>query len=156
MKKILTTLVVATIFVAACKKDKTPPAVPTVTTAALTNITTTSATAGGTITSDGGSVITASGVVLSRSKPTPTLTDTVVTNTVTTGSFTANITGLEFNRTYYIRAYATNAIGTSYGDVVTLNTTNDTTKVRFTYNGQEVVYGIITSSLTGKNGWIKI
>jgi uncharacterized protein (TIGR02145 family) len=54
---------------------------------------------------------------------------------------------------YYIRAFATNSVGTGYGDVVTLNTVNDTTKVRFMYNGKEVVYGIIISSATDKK-WL--
>jgi uncharacterized protein (TIGR02145 family) len=151
MKRVLTTMVViATLFTFSCKKEKKPPTAPSVTTAALTNISTTGATAGGTITGDGNSPVTASGVVLSRTHVTPTLTDTVLSTTTTTGSFTVNISNLEFGRTYYIRAYATNAIGTTYGDVVTLNTTNDDTKVRFTYMGQEVIYGVITSSKTGK------
>ncbi len=150
MKKILAILVVATTFVAACKKDKTPPTESTVTTAALTNITTNSATAGGTITSNGGAAITASGIVLSRGHSTPTLSDTVMSGTTSTGSFTTTINGLDFNTTYYIRAYATNSVGTGYGNVVTLNTTNDTTKVRFTYMGQQVVYGVINSPTTGK------
>ncbi|MBN1446444.1 MAG: fibrobacter succinogenes major paralogous domain-containing protein, partial [Bacteroidetes bacterium] len=35
-----------------------------------------------------------------------------------TGSFTSNITGLAENTTYYVRAYATNGIGTGYGNEV--------------------------------------
>ncbi len=48
------------------------------------------------------------------------------------------------------------SVGTGYGNVVTLSTANDTTKVRFTYNGQEVIYGVIKSSASGKNGWTGI
>jgi uncharacterized protein (TIGR02145 family) len=128
-----------------CKKDDDapPPTAPAVSTMPLTNITTSSATAGGTILTDGFAKITQSGIVWSGTNAMPTLTD----------SFTINLTGLDFNRTYYIRAFATNSIGTGYGDVVTLNTANDTTKVRFMYNGKEVVYGIIISSVTGKK-WL--
>lgn len=140
----------AIIITAGCKKDKVSPTAPSVSTATLTNITTTSATAGGTITSDGGAAITASGIVLSKIKTTPTLSDTVIAGTTASGSFTNNITNLEFNTTYYIRAYATNAIGTGYGNVVTLNTTNDTTKVRFIYNGVQVIYGVISNTSTGR------
>jgi uncharacterized protein (TIGR02145 family) len=137
-----------------CKKDDpAPPTTPAVTTTPLTNITTSSATAGGTILTNGNAVITQSGIVWSRTNATPTLTDSVLAGTTASGSFTINLTGLDFNRTYYIRAFATNSVGTAYGDVVTLNTVNDTSKVRFMYNGKEVIYGIIISSVTGKK-WL--
>lgn len=143
-------------MVMGCKKKDTPPPppiVPTVTTAVLTNITTSGATSGGTIVSDGGATVTKSGIVWSKVNATPTLTDSVIAGTTSTGAFTTVITGLDFNTTYYIRAFATNSVGTGYGSVLTLNTINDTTKVRFTYNGQEVVYGIIISPTTGKK-WL--
>ena len=38
-----------------------------------------------------------------------------------TGAFSASVTNLEMNKTYYIRAYATNLQGTAYGNEVTLN-----------------------------------
>lgn len=138
-----------------CKKSDSapPPTAPAVTTTALTNITTSSATTGGTILTNGNAAITQSGIVWSKTNATPTLTDSVIAGTTASGSFTTNLTGLDFNRTYYIRAFATNSVGTAYGDVVTLNTTNDTTKVRFTYNGKEVVYGVIISSASGKK-WL--
>jgi uncharacterized protein (TIGR02145 family) len=137
-----------------CKKDDdAPPTTPAVTTTPLTNITTSSATTGGTILTNGNAAITQSGIVWSKINATPTLTDSVMTGTTSSGSFTINLTGLDFNTAYYIRAFATNSIGTAYGDVLTLNTTNDTSKVRFTYNGKEVIYGIIISSVTGKK-WL--
>ena len=83
----------------------------------------------------------------------PALTDSVIAGTTCSGSFTTNLTRLDFNTVYYIRAFATNSVGTGYGDVVKLNTTNDTSKVRFTYNGKEVIYGIIISPVTGKK-WL--
>jgi hypothetical protein len=150
MKRIVTTLVVVTTFVIACKKDKTPPSMPTITTSTLTNITISGAVAGGVITSDGGATITKSGIVWSKTNNTPTITDSVVSGTATSGSFTVNLTKLDFGTTYYIRAFATNSVGTAYGDAVTLATTNDDTKVRFTYNGATVTYGVITSTTTGK------
>jgi uncharacterized protein (TIGR02145 family) len=138
-----------------CKKsdNSPPPTAPVVTTTALTNITTSSAVTGGTIVTNGNATITQSGIVWSKVNTTPTLTDSVMAGTTASGSFTTNLTGLDFNRTYYIRAFATNSVGTGYGDVVTLNTTNDTSKVRFTYNGKEVIYGIIVSPTSGKK-WL--
>jgi len=138
-----------------CKKDDDtpPPTAPAITTTPLTNITTNSATTGGTILTNGNAAVTQSGIVMSRTNATPTLTDSVIAGSTSSGSFTTNLTGLDFNRTYYIRAFATNSVGTGYGDVLTLNTTNDTSKVRFTYNGKEVIYGIIISPVTGKK-WL--
>src|SRR5688572_671592 len=100
MKQLLTTLVVISLFVFGCrKKDNTPPPpiVPTVTTTVITDITTSSAKSGGTVVSNGGATITASGIVWSASNNTPTIADSVVTNTVQSGPFISNITGLDFN-----------------------------------------------------------
>lgn len=152
MKRILTTVVVVIAFFIACKKDK-PKSMPTVTTAALTNITTSSATAGGTITSNGNDGISAAGIVWSKTNNAPTTSDSVKATATTSGSYTVNLSGLDFNTTYYIRAYATNSVGTSYGNAVILNTTNDTSKIRFNYNGATVTYGIIISPTTGKK-WL--
>lgn len=150
MKRLLCILVVAAIYVMACKKDNKTLAEPTVTTSPLTSITSSSATAGGIIISDGGNAITASGIVLSRIHGTPTLSDTVISGTITSGSFTVNLSNLDFGTVYFIRAFATNNIGTGYGSVMTLSTVNDTSKVRFTYNGQTVTYGIIVSPTSGR------
>jgi hypothetical protein len=87
---------------------------PTLTTTAASSITKYAASAGGTITSNGGSTITASGICWSTTA-TPTISDNKTTNGTTSGAFTSSITGLTAGTTYYVRAYATNAIGTSYG-----------------------------------------
>ena len=144
---------ISVVFFSCDKDDSEPPTVPSVTTAPLTNITSSSATTGGTIVDDGGAAITQSGIVLSKTNANPTLADSVIAGTATTGSFTTDITGLEFNNTYYVRAFATNSVGTGYGSALALNTVDDTSKVRFTYNGEEVVYGIIISPTTGKK-WL--
>jgi hypothetical protein len=96
-----------------------PPTAPTVITGTKTNITTASATLAGNITNNGGLVVTASGVVFSTS-PAPTIGSFGVIDSTTnpltaTGAFTKNIAGLTNSTTYYYRAYATNAVGTSYG-----------------------------------------
>lgn len=96
---------------------------PTVTTANVTNITQTSATCGGNVTSDGGSTITARGVCWSTSQN-PTVSGSHTTDGAGTGSFTSSITGLTQGLTYYVRAYATNSAGTSYGEQKTFTTNN--------------------------------
>ena len=98
---------------------------PTVTTTAVSNITFNSATIGGTVSSDGGASITERGVVYSSTTPNPTINQTVVkSHTNGLGSFTCYLTGLMAGTTYYVRAYAKNAIGISYGESVQFKTSN--------------------------------
>lgn len=85
-----------------------------------TNITITTATSGGNITSDGGATITAFGVCWGTSAN-PTIANSKTTQTGSTGAFTSNITGLTGNTLYYIRAYATNSSGTTYGPQISFN-----------------------------------
>ncbi len=90
------------------------PSTPTVTTDSVTSITGTTATGNGTVVSDGGSTITERGVCWSTSAN-PTTSDSKATASGTTGSYNASITGLSNGLTYHVRAYATNANGTTYG-----------------------------------------
>lgn len=94
---------------------------PVVTTAAVANVSAISATCGGNVTSDGGSVVTARGICWSTTED-PTVNDSHTTDGSGVGNFNSNITGLTANTTYYVRAYATNAIGTAYGASVTFTT----------------------------------
>jgi len=96
--------------------------IPTLTTLAMNNITPNSGTSGGNITSDGGASITARGIVWGTSQN-PTTANSKTTNGTGIGSFTSSITLLLANTTYYVRAYATNSIGTYYGNQVTFTTT---------------------------------
>jgi len=153
----LATIIFTAVLGIGCKKNDTPqppPIAPTVTTTVLSNITSNGATSGGTIVSDGGANVIQSGIVWSKTNTTPTLDDSVIQAGHTSiGPFTTVITGLNFNTTYYIRAFATNSVGTGFGEVLLLNTVNDTSKVRFMYNGHEVVYGVIISPTTGRK-WL--
>lgn len=95
--------------------------VPVVTTAAVANVSANSATGGGNVTADGGSVVTARGVCWSTTEN-PTVNDSHTTDGSGVGNFNSTITGLTANTTYYVRAYATNAIGTAYGESVSITT----------------------------------
>lgn len=88
---------------------------PQLTTTAISSILTNSANSGGDITNDGGSPVTARGVCYNTS-PNPTIANSIVAGGTGTGSFISNITGLASVTTYYVRAYATNTAGTSYGN----------------------------------------
>ena len=89
--------------------------VPDVSTSTVSGITTTSATCGGQLGYDGGAPVTACGVCWSTS-PNPTLADNHTVDVPTNGTFTSQLTGLSAYTTYYVRAYATNVAGTSYGN----------------------------------------
>ncbi len=94
---------------------------PTVTTAAVTNIGEHTATSGGNVTDDGGSPITERGICWATSHN-PTTSNSHATSGSGTGSFTVNMTGLTAHTTYYVRAYATNSVGTEYGNEVSFTT----------------------------------
>ena len=97
---------------------------PTVTTTIVTNVTSTTATSGGNVTDDGGATVTARGVCWSTS-PDPTIDDNKTSDGNGTGAFTSQLTNLTHSTTYYIRAYATNSEGTSYGDQKYFSTLSD-------------------------------
>jgi hypothetical protein len=95
---------------------------PTVSTTAISSITTTSATGGGNITSDGGASVTVKGVCWSTSTNPTTALSTKTSDGTGIGSYSSSITGLSSSTLYYIRAYATNSVGTSYGSNVIFTT----------------------------------
>ncbi len=102
------------------------PTAPVVLTGSKTNVTTSNATLAGNITNNGGNTVSASGVVIGTS-PNPTratvgVTDSATNPLVGNGTFSVSITGLTASTTYYYRAYAVNALGTSYGSDSTFTT----------------------------------
>jgi hypothetical protein len=97
---------------------------PVITTNNTSQILNSTATSGGNISSDGGTPIISKGVVWSTtSNPTVNLTTKTIDGT-STGSFSSSLTNLTANTTYFIRAYATNAVGTAYGNEQTFKTPN--------------------------------
>jgi hypothetical protein len=102
-----------------------PVTLPTLTSTAASSILSTTVSSGGNISSDGGSSVTARGVCWSTSAN-PTITDSKTSDGTGTGSFTSAISGLIGNTTYHFRAYATNSVGTSYGEDLSFTTSNIT------------------------------
>jgi hypothetical protein len=98
-----------------------PTVIPVLETTVITSITQTTATGGGLISADGGETVTARGVCWS-STPDPTITDAHTTDGTGTGSYLSNLTGLTGGTIYYVRAYATNSVGTAYGKEITFTT----------------------------------
>ncbi|NJK96198.1 MAG: hypothetical protein HC905_15935, partial [Bacteroidales bacterium] len=98
---------------------------PTLSTNSVTAIEHNSAQSGGNITDDGGAAITERGVCWGTASG-PTITGSKTSDGTGTGSFTSNLTGLLPFTTYYARAFATNSVGTVYGDEVVFTTVNET------------------------------
>lgn len=124
---------------------------PTVTTSSVSDITINSATCGGNVISDGGATITARGVCWSTS-PNPTLSGNHTTDGSGVGQFTSNITGLSLGNTYYVRAYATNSQGTSYGNEEYFTTLSWQCGDTFTDERDGHIY---TTVLIGTQCWMK-
>ena len=111
---------------------------PTVTTSSATNVTTSSATIGGNVTSDGGTTVTERGVCYSTSSSNPTTSNSKKSSGSGLGNFTVNLSNLSAGTKYYVRAYAINEVGTSYGSTVSF-TTEEISSTNNTENGYQYV-----------------
>ena len=120
MKNLLWLPVGFVILLSACKKNH-PATMAVFGTSTTSNITGNSAQINSTITSDGGSAITKRGVCWAVHTG-PTVGDSITSDGTGIGSFTSSIAGLNANSTYYVRAYAINAVGTSYGNELSFTT----------------------------------
>lgn len=107
----LALLAIMVLILNGCKKAT----LPEVTTADISTITLNTASSGGEITSDGGEDIIAKGVCWNTTGE-PTVADSKTIDGKGTATFTSNISGLTKGTAYYIRAYATNGVGTAYGE----------------------------------------
>jgi uncharacterized protein (TIGR02145 family) len=112
-----------------CKKEEANKplpdyTVPVITTSQILNIHTTKPNCGGNITNDGGKPITSRGVCYTSNAyhyP-PTIYDSITIDSSGSGEFISYITKFKANTYYYLRAYATNSIGTAYGKVIEFRT----------------------------------
>jgi uncharacterized protein (TIGR02145 family) len=125
----------------------TTAVVPTLTTTAVTSITQSTAVSGGNISSNGGSSVTVRGVCWGTSAS-PTISGSHTSDGNGSGVFTSSITGLTAGTLYYVRAYATNSIGTAYGNQVSFTATTVTVPV-ITTSGISAV--TLTSAISGGN-----
>lgn len=110
-----------------CKKETF--SAPVILTVIASEVTQTTAKSGGVVSDDGGTDVTARGVCWSTSQN-PTTSSDKTTDGSGPGLFSSVITGLAANTTYYIRAYATNSEGTSYGDQLEFTTSVQTTGIK--------------------------
>jgi uncharacterized protein (TIGR02145 family) len=123
-----------------CKKDEPEPAkLAVLSTSPVTNFTTITAASGGNITYNGGAEILSNGVCWSASVN-PTIIDSKTVDAVGIAQFVSSISGLTPGMTYHVRAYATNSVGTAYGEDVTFTTLSSNTVA----DAEGNIYNIIT------------
>lgn len=121
MRSILLSLFVLALF--SCSKEK-EQTLPTIQTNPVTDITHITAVSGGNVTNNGGAVLSAIGIVW-HTQPGPTLSNSSTVEGAGQGNFTSQMASLIPNTTYYVRAYATNNVGTNYGNEVSFKTNED-------------------------------
>jgi gliding motility-associated-like protein len=122
----------------------TVPNVTTTTTASA--ITANSASSGGTVGSDGGQAVTERGICWSTTAN-PTIANSRTTDGSGLGTFTSAMAGLNAGTTYYVRAYATNSVGTGYGPQVTFTTVANNNPTISTVANQSVCANAATTAL---------
>lgn len=126
----LVSMLLMLLFFLSCDKDNTfidngnNENLATITTNEVSNIGPASAVSGGHISSQGSSAITARGVIWATSEDlTVLLNDGISHDGDGQGSFESHLAGLEPQTQYFVRAYATNASGTAYGQTRSFTTT---------------------------------
>jgi hypothetical protein len=136
---------------------------PSLTTSAVTNIGSTSATLNGNISSVNGANASTRGFKYSITdgfNPATTGTNISETGNYGTGNFNLSPSGLSTTTTYYVVAYATNSVGTTYGSQVSFTTLIQTD---YAYTGGQQTFtvpaGITTINIEawgaqGGTGWI--
>lgn len=105
-----------------CVNEVDQKLLPVLTTTEISILTEATAKSGGNITSNGGSDIIQRGVCWSTSSN-PTIADSITKDSTGIGVFSSIITKILPCTTYYVRAYAINRKGTSYGNELSFTTT---------------------------------
>jgi len=140
------TITISTVVFTSCSKREST-SIPSVTTTDIYAITQTSATGGGNVTNGGRLTIIARGVCWNTS-PGPSTLNSKTTDSTGIGAYTSYLTGLLPNTNYFVRAYATNSMGTGYGAELSFTTLpGDGTITDIDGN----LYHIIT---IGTRGWL--
>ena len=114
----LSSLLGVMLFLSGCKED---PTLPVLNTGEARDITINSAIIAGNVTSDGGAEVTARGMCWGNEAE-PSINDNFKVSGTGQGEFNCEITGLDPNTEYHVRAYAENSVGIAYGNEVTFTT----------------------------------
>jgi uncharacterized protein (TIGR02145 family) len=119
--KAISILLITLMFGCSSEKEAAKT-VPQLTTTTATNITLTSASTGGNVSADGGDPITSKGVVWNTATAPTINLATKTADGTGIASFTSAISNLNPSTNYYARAYASNSVGTGYGNEITFTT----------------------------------
>ena len=124
--------------------------IPSIICTPVSSITQTSAMSGGNVISNGGASVISRGVCWSMQQN-PTISDLKTIDGLGNGAFNSQITGLSPYTTYFLRAYATNIVGTAYSNEITFSTQG----ISSLYIGQAFEGGVIFYiDSTGQHGLI--
>jgi photosystem II stability/assembly factor-like uncharacterized protein len=135
--------------------------VPSITTNEVNNVTTANAIVVTNVTSIGAGPLTQRGVCWSTTTN-PTIANDKSTDPLTLGNQNSKISGLKQNTRYYVRAFAANSFGITYGKelnfMTPLPTTEDLNQVKFINNNIGFIAGnrVILKTVNGGDTWIKI
>jgi hypothetical protein len=117
---------------------------------------TTTAMLSGNVTSEGGTSLTEKGIVIGTSaNPEIGGTGVIKVNagSASTGAYTVQVNGLTPGTVYYFRAFATNAVGTSYGSQETFMQVGTVTAFPYQENFDSITAYSWYSKGTGSNDW---
>ncbi|MCF8373226.1 MAG: fibrobacter succinogenes major paralogous domain-containing protein [Bacteroidales bacterium] len=117
--------------------DALPTALPTVSTDSIQHISTNRVTIGGKVIEDGQLYVSERGLCWNTTGS-PTTSDSILILGSGRGPFSKSQTGFATDTTYYIRAFAINTLGTSYGD-----------EMQFIINSQTITCGYQISDYDG-------
>jgi hypothetical protein len=126
-KFFLSPVIFAIISFNACQEDQEIVSLPDVKTLEITDILNTSATSGGIVTDDGNLFIIDRGVCWDIQPHPTTSIMTKTSDGQDTGRFESRLSDLIPNQKYYVRSYAINSAGTSYGEEIVFQTMRDNT-----------------------------
>jgi uncharacterized protein (TIGR02145 family) len=105
-----------------------PIELPVLCTRTASNISTIEASSGGIVSEDGGAPVLSRGICWSTTSN-PTTLNSKTLNGSGVGSFISILTDLKFNTKYFVRSYATNSMGTAYGNELTFTTSDGPTLI---------------------------
>ena len=110
------------VLLSGCNPNKTPK-LPELMTLGVTEVTQTTAKSGGRIISNEGGTILVKGICWHVTSN-PTIDNFKTNDGAGDESFESKLTNLEAGKTYYLKAYAMNELGTSYGNEISFTTSS--------------------------------
>jgi hypothetical protein len=128
MRTIISILFILTLSIS-CSKQDAPESSPTVITLDASEIKTNSFIMNGEVSNEGFNAAKERGFVWSSTNSSPSVSDSKINVGYGKGKYSIILEKLIANTTYYVKAFATNDKGTSYGETKTIKTTDYATPI---------------------------